>query len=78
MKAPKPNLHASPTHRCRHSVEADRLRAALTIAKRLIAEDYIDWPRAGGPNECKHGFAAGIPCRECDREVWAAFLNPQA
>lgn len=25
----------------------------------------IDWAYAGGPNECKHGFAEGIPCEKC-------------
>jgi len=28
---------------------------------------YIPWTNAGGPNECKHGYARGIPCPECDR-----------
>jgi hypothetical protein len=27
---------------------------------------YLDWASAGGPNECKHGYAAGIPCPDCD------------
>jgi hypothetical protein len=29
-------------------------------------ERYLPWPRAGGPNECAHGYAAGIPCPDCD------------
>lgn len=27
---------------------------------------YLDWANAGGPNECKHGYAKGIPCPQCD------------
>lgn len=27
---------------------------------------YLPWANAGGPNECKHGYAAGIPCPDCD------------
>jgi hypothetical protein len=29
-------------------------------------ERYLPWARAGGPNECEHGYAAGIPCPDCD------------
>jgi protein gp37 len=25
----------------------------------------IGWQNAGGPSECAHGYAAGIPCRQC-------------
>jgi hypothetical protein len=28
-------------------------------------KQYIPWANAGGPNECKHGYAAGIACPEC-------------
>jgi hypothetical protein len=27
---------------------------------------YLKWAYAGGPNECRHGYAAGIPCPDCD------------
>lgn len=35
---------------------------------------YVDWASAGGPNECSHGFAAGIPCPHCDRLLVPASL----
>ena len=28
----------------------------------------MDWGNAGGPNECRHGYAEGIPCPECAEE----------
>lgn len=34
-----------------------------------IASDprmYLHWSQAGGPNECEHGYAEGIPCPKCD------------
>jgi hypothetical protein len=31
-----------------------------------MSKKYMDWARAGGPNECKHGYAEGIPCPYCD------------
>lgn len=27
---------------------------------------YPAWETSGGPNECPHGYAAGIPCQRCD------------
>jgi protein gp37 len=27
--------------------------------------EFIPWECAGGPNECEHGYAAGIPCPKC-------------
>lgn len=30
---------------------------------------YLPWTMAGGPNECAHGYAEGIPCPDCDREA---------
>lgn len=29
-------------------------------------DGYVRWAYAGGPDECKHGHAAGIPCPRCD------------
>ena len=31
---------------------------------------------AGGPNECKHGYADGIPCPKCDQEKPAEKVEP--
>lgn len=25
----------------------------------------VPWERAGGPDECRHGYAAGVPCPTC-------------
>ncbi len=30
------------------------------------ANGYLRWELAGGPNECSHGYASGIPCPQCD------------
>lgn len=30
---------------------------------------YEEWAKGGGPNECKHGIAAGIPCHECSKDM---------
>lgn len=27
--------------------------------------DFVPWGYAGGPNECVHGYAAGVPCERC-------------
>lgn len=27
----------------------------------------VSWERAGGPNECAHGWAAGLACPKCDK-----------
>lgn len=29
---------------------------------------YLPWTEAGGPNECPHGRAEGIPCPHCDEK----------
>lgn len=29
----------------------------------------IGWQNAGGPNECPHGYAAGVPCPKCTPRV---------
>jgi hypothetical protein len=29
-------------------------------------KEYLPWQYAGGPNQCKHGYAAGIPCPDCN------------
>lgn len=43
------------------------LMEAVAAAKRLLANVYMDWNIAGGPNQCRHGYADGIPCPDCDR-----------
>jgi hypothetical protein len=39
-------------------------RRAAEVA--MSEKKYLDWAFAGGPNECAHGYAAGIPCPKCD------------
>ncbi len=31
---------------------------------------YMPWAESGGPNECEHGYAAGIPCPHCAPPAW--------
>ena len=44
-----------------------KLVEALKAADRIWRNEYVIWHVAGGPNECPHGYAAGIHCRLCDR-----------
>jgi hypothetical protein len=44
------------------------LLEVLTSTPPAEPKRYIPWANAGGPNECKHGYAAGIPCPDCDRD----------
>ena len=32
----------------------------------MTKPEYLHWSQAGGPNECEHGYAEGIPCPNCD------------
>ncbi len=55
-----------------HSLR-ERLAAALRVlrAHSILTggggSPYpLSWASAGGPGECPHGFAKGIPCRACD------------
>lgn len=51
------------------------LREALKATQRLVDGKYLDWTNAGGPNECLHGYADGIPFRKCDIETVRAALE---
>lgn len=48
-------------------VDAPGVRAGRSV-RTAEPKRYIPWANAGGPNECKHGYAAGIPCPDCYRE----------
>lgn len=50
----------------KQSFQIEELVKALESAKRLIDDCYMDFEKAGGPDECKHGRAEGIFCRKCD------------
>src|SRR4051794_17715496 len=41
---------------------AEAAEKVAGAARRLRANEYLDWKRAGGPNECAHGYAAGFAC----------------
>jgi hypothetical protein len=53
----------------RLKAENTELREVVAAALRLEIGGYLIWALAGGPGECAHGRAAGIPCRECDRQA---------
>lgn len=42
-------------------------RAVRALLSTRAPEDgpAVPWERAGGPGECPHGYAEGIPCRRC-------------
>jgi len=54
-------------------MEADKRVEAMSemceAARKLSETKYIQWTEAGGSSECKHGYSAGVPCRDCDWEV---------
>jgi hypothetical protein len=44
-----------------------RIQGLLDVrdaARRILQDCYMDWSHAGGPGECAHGYAAGIPCKK--------------
>ena len=43
-----------------------------------MPKTYLPWENAGGPNECRHGYAEGIDCPRCDEEdrILAATYDP--
>ncbi len=64
------------THDAKSIGDATRANAMAidTLARdaKLAGEDaaskaYLPWTEAGGPDECAHGYADGIPCPECDK-----------
>jgi hypothetical protein len=46
----------------------DTLATATPYEEKPADKKYTQWTNAGGPNECKHGYADGIPCPKCDQE----------
>ena len=59
----KPLLEAIPARVRFYSVEPMLGAIDLKLTPRY------DWAIAGGPNECPHGYAAGIPCQRCKPNV---------
>jgi hypothetical protein len=55
--------------------ELEAAQAEVKRLTRLIENKYVPWTNAGGPNECEHGYATGIPCRRCDEAVAVAIAH---
>lgn len=53
--------------------ELTALRRVADAAMRLQKNKYLPWTNAGGPNECKHGWADGISCPRCDENAISAY-----
>jgi hypothetical protein len=54
--------------------------ACLDLVNRPCDEHlplYLPWAEAGGPNECAHGYARGIPCPSCDAAVVREAHRPE-
>lgn len=59
------------------TAEAEKALAKfVAAAKRIELGKYLDWSSAGGVDNCKHGYGAGIPCPRCDRETVKTFTAP--
>jgi len=48
------------------------LTGSAPLAEPAQPKKYLDWGHAGGPNECRHGYAEGISCPSCDAAEKAA------
>lgn len=47
--------------------QRDCICSQLPMVERLPPGVYLSWSEAGGPNQCEHGYAFGIPCPRCDK-----------
>ena len=69
----EPARGAARLEGCALAVERIREQLALlsspdgawTLAGMADVVSSVEWARAGGPDECPHGYAAGIPCPRC-------------
>ena len=89
MSAPIPDDLKDVYRRCKEQEATDaaelierigRAEANIVASVRLIWYRYMEWQKAGGPDECAHGYAKGIPCRACDVDTVMsarAALSPQ-
>jgi hypothetical protein len=57
------------------ATERQRVREVVAVARRIVVGKYLAWANAGGPYECKHGVAGGIPCNTCDRDYILALAR---
>ena len=61
----------------RAEAELSAARETIAVYDRLRKCEYVPWQKSGGVNECKHGYAAAIPCEQCDCDFIAARLTAQ-
>lgn len=52
------------------------LQAALSEPAAGVEPPAVSWENGGGPNECEHGYAAGLPCPDCDAAKGPPRLEP--
>lgn len=48
-----------------HGPSAASVAALAPFDAPELAPMSVPWERAGGPDECEHGYAAGVPCPTC-------------
>jgi protein gp37 len=44
-------------------VSVEPMLGPVDLSKYMVP--HVAWQSAGGPRECAHGYAAGVPCRQC-------------
>jgi Lar family restriction alleviation protein len=49
--------------------QTEVLKNALEASGRYIKGQYLDWTKAGGVHNCKHGYGEGVPCPACDLDA---------
>lgn len=63
-----PHLLATPA--ALRFVSCEPLLGDLDLWPWLRGNTYQEWAAGGGPNQCRHGIARGIACRDCARLDW--------
>jgi len=51
-------------------ISAEPLLGPVDLGRYMSRAQYNEWAYAGGPDECPHGYAAGIPCPLCPHLNW--------
>jgi hypothetical protein len=62
-------LTTAETHAKSLEGRVKELEVVIRAQGRLNDNKYLPWHNAGGPEECPHGYAFGIPCPKCDFQV---------
>jgi hypothetical protein len=76
--AERPNAIFIASSRQRIPQLEQALRVAVGVilaAQRLAAGNHRSWANSGGPDECEHGYAKGIPCPKCDSKLLSEALH---